>query len=212
MKKILLLLILPIFAYAQTNQDESTPKPEVDQGENIQKKHDNQNRAKMDWIRNNPEEYRKMGGDPDAVLKADQVKKEKTPKPQLEKIPFDVEHSFVLQNISIVPVEDHILEADEAKEILDIVEQDYQVGKTFLQFDQNKGIRLTDHETMNIVGREKRYENDVIEWFFDNKDCQSCSKTILLNLEKESNNQLIYLMKSEDEKDHFSYRLTFIAH
>jgi hypothetical protein len=213
MKKLLLLLFFPIFVHAQGNLEESpTPNyPKVEQGENVQKTHDDWIKAKKDWIQNHPEEYRAMGGDPEAVLAKDQQKEEAAQKPKFEAIPFDVERSFVLQNISIVPDTDYVPKNGEVQEQLNTIQEDYKIGATLLQFDANQGIRLTDHEAMNIVGQEQRHEDKQVEWFFDNKECPSCAKTIVLTLEQESSDRLVYLMRSEDEQHPFACRLTFVA-
>lgn len=213
MKKLIILLFLPLFVHAQSTVEESPSAnyPKLEKGENIQKNHDDWINSKKDWIRNHPEEYRAMGGNPEAVLKSSEQLDKEIPRFKYEEIPFDVKKSFVLKTVSIVPEADYIPKAGEVQEQLLSIEKDYKVGATLLQFDENHGVRLTDHLDMNIVGQEQRHEGDVIEWFFDNKDCPSCAKTIVLKLEQESADQITYLMKSEDEGLPFAYRFHFVA-
>lgn len=213
MKKLFILLIFPFFAQAQ-NIQKNTPAnyPKIEQGEDVIKSQNDWNNAKSDWIKNNPEEYRSMGGNPDLIISESIVLEVGSLKEPLKIIPFDVEKSFVLKQISVVPILDYVPQSGEVQTLLSSIEKDYIIGKMRLQFDANEGIRLIDNEKMNIVGQQKRFENNAIEWFFDNKDCPQCAKSIILTLEQESASQLVYMMKSEDESSNFTYRFTFFAH
>ena len=61
---------------------------------------------------------------------------------------------------------------------------------------------------IDVRATEKRNDNKV-EWFFENKECVTCSKILYLDIEQETDTLLTYVMQSEDENAPFAYRLAF---
>ena len=66
MKKLLLLLLFfPLLMQAQgTGENLPSNYPKVESTGDAQKDHDNWINAKKDWIANNPDAYKAMGGNP----------------------------------------------------------------------------------------------------------------------------------------------------
>mgnify|MGYP007080334548 CR=1 FL=1 len=88
------------------------------------------------------------------------------------------------------------------------IQKSFPLDKTELQLGANRQIQLFQADKMDLRGVEKR-NGAAIEWLFENKECESCAKTLFLDLERETASELIYLQKGEDQDAKFSYRFTF---
>lgn len=167
--------------------------------------------AKNNWIKTHPEEYRKAGGNPEAVLEMLYPKETaKIEKPKVVLPPFDAQRKYKLMVYEAVAAENQKVSPAQLKaETENITQKDFIGTGTELQVNiNNNQIRLYQPEKIDLRATEKRNGNKV-EWFFENKECASCSKTLYLTIEQESDQAVSYIMQSEDEGDIFAYRLSF---
>lgn len=206
MKKIFLFLIFPTLLYAQGTG--KTPNyPERKTTGDVQADEANWIKSKNEWIKNHPEEYRSLGGHPE-VLRNQQNEAEHVPV-KTEALPaFDAVKTYQLVELRAIPVAGYAVSDEDIAAETESIKKSFPLNKTEFQLGANQQIRLFQANTMDLRGVEKR-TGSVIEWYFENKECETCSKTLFLDLKLETTSQLIYLQKGEDQDAKFSYQFTF---
>lgn len=163
--------------------------------------------AKMKWIQQYPEEYKEMGGNPEEI-KGDITTVNST----METIPtnsltkFNAVKRYYLEFAEALPLKTEIAPFKTSQET-QLLKEDFPERTTLLEFGENNSIRLSG-QLIDFRAVEKKSGLEV-EWYNENTECLTCSKTLYLTIESELANQITYLLKSEDENADFIYRLTF---
>lgn len=180
-------------------KEQNTGNPSEDAEANIQ--------AKMKWIQQYPEEYKEMGGNPEEI-KGDITTVNST----METIPtnsltkFNAVKRYYLEFAEALPLKTEIAPFKTSQET-QLLKEDFPERTTLLEFGENNSIRLSG-QLIDFRAVEKKSGLEV-EWYNENTECLTCSKTLYLTIESELANQITYLLKSEDENADFIYRLTF---
>jgi hypothetical protein len=166
--------------------------------------------AKNKWIAEHPDEYKKMGGDPNAVLQTESnTTTTQAAKPQAKKLPeFKAQKTYQLISAEAVLVAGQKASPDEIKQETENLQEEFISNNTELQISDNN-IRLFTKGSRDLRAIEKRNQHNKVEWFFENRECETCSKTLYLSIENETESTLTYLMQSEDQNALFNYRLSF---
>jgi hypothetical protein len=191
---------LQVYAWAQMPKEIHTGNPAADDAAHV--------REKTQWIKEHPEEYRKLGGNPAVVLGNPSPPNEvspSTPKPL-----FSAINTYQLANIQAVAAGNSNVAAEELARETQSVLHEFPIGKTHLQFGEAEMFRLSVEEKVDLRGREIQ-NAEVVEWQFDIVDCPACAKTIYLTMIAKSGSGRKYLMKGEDENSRFDYVLEFEA-
>lgn len=162
---------------------------------------------KIKWIKENPEEYKKMGGDPTPFIE-DEIKIVDDSNQNSSKLePFIALSSYKVTSVNAIPLPGANVTEVETKNMTENVKHDIPIGM-ILEYGSENKVRLSFEDRIDFRCIETKKENN-IEWFSKNNDCESCSKTLYLTIQEESPNQLVYLLKDEDEGANFSYLITF---
>ncbi len=166
-------------------------------------------KEKNEWIKNNAEAYRSSGGNPDAVLNPSDPNTaflEKTAEPNLSA--FEAIETFQLIKAEAVPTPESKATPKELEAETQNIQKDFPAQSIKFQVGKGGAIRLFGNGKMDLRGIETR-EGKKVNWYFENKECETCSKTLSLILMEESAGKKIYVMQSEDGSTTFAYRLTF---
>jgi hypothetical protein len=165
--------------------------------------------AKNNWIKTHPEEYRQAGGNPEELNNNKATNETATPTKPVVVLPtFNTQKTYQLIKAEAVPVTGQKLTVVEIAEETEKLKEDFPENRTQLQIGANNQIRLFALGVIDVRATEKRNDNKV-EWFFENKECVTCSKILYLDIEQETDTLLTYVMQSEDENAPFAYRLAF---
>lgn len=176
----------------------STGNPEADQKANIE--------AKNKWIKENPEAYRAMGGNPDEVLHpAKEVGPEKAVAPVYPA--FSANEYWQLVSLEAVPVSGMEVSPEQLAAETKYAQQDFPLKTTQLQKGEKGKIRIIADKGKEFRATEA-LNGSQAEWLFVKEGCASCTKTLFLSVKKEAG-KLIYNMNSEDEGAKVFYRFTF---
>ncbi len=193
-------LLLPAMLCAQGNYT-SPPKtgdPVLDDA--------NHTKAKTEWIKNNPEAYRAMGGNPDEVLKANQpepVKEQRT-------LPaFAAQKTYALVDVRAIAAEGWQVSENELAKETQLMQQKYPYQVSKIQFGQDDALRWLPTGEVDLRGKEIKMQNNAINWFFE-KRCETCNdKIFYLQLLKNQGSDLVYKMQSDDAGSKFDYQFTY---
>lgn len=165
--------------------------------------------AKNNWIKTHPEEYRQAGGKPEELNNNKTTNETVTPSKPVFVLPtFNAQKAYQLIKTEAVLVAGQKKTAAEIAEETEKLKEDFPENRTQLQIGANNQIRIYALGVIDVRATEKRNDNKV-EWFFENKECATCSKTLYLDIEEETATLLTYVMQSEDENAPFAYRLAF---
>jgi hypothetical protein len=186
-------------AQAQMPQEVHTGNPAADEAAHVQ--------AKTAWIQANPEAYRKLGGDPEAVVP--KPSRPEAPAPTEAKTDFRAQQTFALRGLAAVALPETQLDQAEIDRESAEVQREFPLGKTLLQWDASRQLRISDGARLDLRGQESR-QGQQVQWHFPSPDCPSCAKTLHLLLESESPTARTYLLQSEDAHAQFAYRLHFV--
>lgn len=161
---------------------------------------------KTRWIQENPEEYRKMGGDPNIVIapkKVQPIEDESVALPDFQGI-----ESYQL--VSFVAVKKGAKGTSQAETLNGQAgtKSDWVDAKMKLQFGVAPAIRLYADGRFDYRAVMTK-NGTAVEWFFEDKECNSCSKTIFLQELSNTGGKIIYEMEDEDEASEMAFRLTF---
>jgi hypothetical protein len=161
--------------------------------------------SKATWIKEHPDEYKTL------TIESNTVTKKNTQEVIEDHIlvPFNTIRSYQLIKAEAIAATGTIPTNDELKAETENIKIDFPEKLTWLNIGVQNQIQWVVEKKMDMRGVEKRNSNS-IEWFFENKECPSCSKTWYLSIESESDATLIYQLLSEDEHALFSYRLEFV--
>ena len=165
--------------------------------------------AKTKWIKDHPEEYRKAGGDPDAVLgnPIGVVVDNSTSKTAAPKGDFQAKERLVVIKAEAIPVKGKAVDTDLLNAENQGLAKEYPAGKVEIQRDSNGKLRIYSAEKFNLHGTETRQGNQ-LTWNMNADGCVECAKAVQLLVEEEGPTKVVYLMKNEDEDALVSYRLT----
>jgi hypothetical protein len=200
MKQLLFFwLLLPAMLCAQGNYT-SPPKtgdPVLDDA--------NHTKAKTEWIKNNPESYRAMGGNPNEVLKANQpepVKEQRT-------LPaFAAQKTYALVDVRAIAAEGWQVSENELAKETQLMQQKYQNGRLLLA--ENNQIAWQPNPEADLRGQEIAKTGNAVEWRLERPNCETCKAKILyLNLITNQNNTRIYNLQSDDAGSKFAYQFTY---
>lgn len=165
--------------------------------------------AKNKWIQENPEAYRKAGGDPAAVNGASNsvFVDNSTAKTAAPASNFQAVERYAVLKTEAVPLKGKTVSAEQLKVENQGLAQEYPAGKVEIQRDAKGKLRIFSADKLNLVAVETRAGNQ-LTWSFGEAGCVECVKAVRLNIEEESPAKVVYLMQSEDEGAAVSYRLT----
>lgn len=163
--------------------------------------------AKTRWIQENPEEYRKMGGDVESVLKSpnEPIAKATAFK---EGPAFKSQYSYTLKKAEAVPAAGSKASASDLAQETIGLQKEFPANATQLQVNAQGGIRILIAGKTDLRGVETKVGKNV-EWSFKNESCEACSKVLKLTIEETSAEGITYLMQSEDEGAAMAYKFTF---
>jgi hypothetical protein len=165
--------------------------------------------AKNNWIKTHPEEYRQAGGNPEELNNDKATNETTTPNKPVFVLPtFNAQKTYQLIKAEAVPVAGQKKTTAEIAEETEKLKEDFPENKTQLQIGANNQVRIYASGVIDVRATEKRNDNKV-EWFFENKECATCSKILYLDIEQETDTLLTYVMQSEDENALYAYRLAF---
>lgn len=210
MKKLLLFLLFPAFLSAQ--EQALTPNyPKLSSTGNAQLDEEQRIKAKNEWIKNHPEEYRSVGGNPEQVLKelAAKEAQQKVTTDSKGQVIFQMTKAYQLVGLEVVPVGDAKPSESDKTAALEDLKKDYHINKTQLQIGSGNMVRLYEPDHLDLKAIEHQHGNNLLEWVFERKDCPACTKTLLLNIEKQTASEYVLLMKGEDSSDVFAYRFIY---
>jgi hypothetical protein len=214
---ILILLFWTTTGCLQAQQNDpiapisnNTPYPTAPSTGNVAADEKTHIETKNKWIAEHPDEYKKMGGDPNAVLQTESnTTITQVAKPQTKKLPeFKAQKTYQLIGAEAVLVAGQKASPDEIKQETENLQGEFILNNSELQIS-NSNIRLFAEGGKDLRAVEKRNPNNKVEWLFKSEECETCTKTLYLNLENETESTLTYLMQSEDENALFNYRLSF---
>ena len=168
--------------------------------------------AKTRWIADNPEAYRALGGNPEEVLS----KSIATPAAQVEPVQppkdwtpvFRVSEHWVLTKAEAMALPGKSLEASVLAQTTAALQLEFPLNATHLY----RGQGQVDFQVLNkyrFLAKETR-KNPNLEWYREDKACPTCSKTLYLRIERETQNEVVYDLADEDESAVCTYRLYFI--
>jgi hypothetical protein len=202
---VLLMLsgLMPVFG-------QSMPKPATDPGGAIldEKAHV---AAKTKWIKENPEAYRKAGGDPSVVLDANKASETVVRNDNAVILPpFAVTQSFKVTAAEVVAVPGRKPSAELLARESDGLKSDMLDQGLELQIGRSDQIRLFIANRLDLRATQARSGN-LLTWVIRDAQCATCSKELRLMVEQESATKLVYLLESEDADAAFAYRLTFTS-
>ena len=89
-----------------------------------------------------------------------------------------------------------------------LLKKDFPENLTELQLGEDRQLRLYVAGRKDLRAIETK-NKDKAEWLFENRQCPSCTKTLYLSIEDESESTITYLMQSEDDNSPFAYRFIF---
>lgn len=167
-------------------------------------------KAKNEWIKNYPQEYQKMGGNPNDASGIPNNEQAIAP-PKVASIvlpPFEAQKKYKLIRYEVLAANGSQPTDAQIEEETQKLENDFIGYGTELQIADNHQIRLYEPNKLDLRAIETINDKD-ITWFFDNKECETCAKTIYLTIEKQSDTIISYIMQSEDEGALFAYRISF---
>ena len=165
---------------------------------------------KNKWVAANPEEYRKMGGNPEEVLNTLQPKYVNGLEKIITALPISTPiKEYILIGYEAVSADNQKPTTEQIAAQTASLKKIFFVDKTKLQIGYNNQIRLYDASQNDLRAIEKRLADNRVEWFFENKECQQCSKILHLRIEKEDDTTITYIFEDEDEVSLFAYRLSF---
>lgn len=167
--------------------------------------------AKNQWIKDDPAAYRALGGDPESVLKVVPEKNydsEISPSTEKKLPAFKATSSFRFVSIEVVPLPKENVSREELKLMESQVNSDFLDENTFLEYGENNSVRIFSANGKDHRATETRKGNN-LEWFFENKACESCSKTLNLQLAEESPKHRVVIMMDEDEGSKVAYKISF---
>jgi hypothetical protein len=198
---LLLMAILPTFGQVSAPYDKRNDGSVKDEQAHID--------AKTKWIKDHPEEYRKAGGNPEAVLgnPIGVVVDNSTSKTSAPKGDFQAKERLVVLKAEAVPVKGKSVGADLLKAENQALAKEYPAGKVEIQRDTNGKLRIYSADKFNLHGTETR-QGKALTWNMNADGCVECAKAVQLYIEEEGPTQVIYLMQNEDEDALVSYRLT----
>lgn len=163
--------------------------------------------AKEKWISEHKEEYAALTNtsqDANVPINSDLNTQSNTP------TEFVAIKSFQLVKVEAVAAEGMNPTKDELIDETENIKIDLPENSTILEIGEGQQLRLFVEGRLDLRAVEIRIGNN-LEWFFENRKCETCSKSLYLAIENETNDSHIYIMKSEDESAIFSYRLVFNA-
>ncbi len=197
---VLLMLSGLIPAFGQ-----SMPKPATDAGGAIldEKAHID---AKTKWIKENPEAYRKAGGDPEAVLRTAEPKAVASPAPTHKS--FDALKTYQLVEVVAVASSGSKASPAELKGETASLQKEFLTTPTILQYGLGDRIKLSIGAKSDLRGVQTR-KADQLTWEFSDPDCEVCAKRLMLRVVSENAQSMTLDMSSEDENAPFVYRFAF---
>ena len=122
--------------------------------------------------------------------------------------PFYAEKTYYLLKIEAVIVGNQATVYRKVMEETENVKKDFPENLTELQLGEDRQLRLYVAGRKDLRAIETK-NKDKAEWLFENRQCPSCTKTLYLSIEDESESTITYLMQSEDDNSPFAYRFIF---
>lgn len=161
-------------------------------------------KAKKEWIKNNPEAYEAMGGVVPKKADAEVTNTKSFGVP----IPADAE-VWVLRDLKIIDTKNE-MSAAELEKVKTAVSKELRVDKLLLAFgDKNDGYMGLS--SLNAgSGTYQWLPNDQLEIKLMEKDCATCSKTLLMDIKEKSANEMILMLPDEDGWSNNQYILSFV--
>lgn len=197
------------YSVTQPEQDLPYPKivvtgnPEADEAAHI--------KSKSEWIKQHPEQYRQMGGNPEVIL-SPQTNKNQQEDAKISAVnmpPFEAIKKYKLILYEAVAAPDLTVNKQQIEAENENLRKKGFIGyDTELHIRGNHEIRLYETNKMDLRAIETR-ANGKVTWFFENKECETCSKNLYLTIEEETNETITYIMQSEDDNSLFAYRMSF---
>lgn len=162
--------------------------------------------AKQSWIAKNPEVYRKLGGNPEVIQQQTTPVEDKSTKKEVVDN-FQAVETYLLLDTEPIPMRDGIAAAT-------LVEERERMQKKYnsvmmLAKDEQQHIRFVPLQKMKPMRGEEHIQGNSVEWRFQEAECETCRKTLYLDLVSKTDEQIIYIMHDEDEDPAFHYRFTF---
>jgi hypothetical protein len=164
--------------------------------------------AKTAWIKANPEEYRKAGGNPEAVLNP--VKTDvASPRTFVEGPAFSAQKTFTLASSQVLLQAGAKASATEITTEESAFKNNLPIGKARLEKGVAGALRLFVPGDFDLRATEVILADGAVEWKIQSRTCETCNKVMRLRLIENANGILTYEMNSEDEISPFKYRFTF---
>jgi hypothetical protein len=160
---------------------------------------------KLEWVKKNPEEYLKKGGDPDAYIKENTKVLEKPVEVIHYKSPVNIKDKslFRISDITAVDINQKHTEQEmtayntEAKE-------EYNRFNIVIDFEKNIWYYIPRNTEKQPYSKTFSIENNVLQ-FSNCKECDDNTFTIV----EQTTNSFVVQLKPQDEGQYFVYQFTF---
>jgi hypothetical protein len=197
MVALAIIMVSALVAFGQSGMPAHYPQKPVSTG-NSQLDDENWVKAKNEWIANYPDEYRSMGGNPDAVI----VKETPVEKPVALGVDFSAPNLFKFVSATAVDINSKHTPV----EMKGFNEE--AAGMPF------KNAIVIDWENSmwyrknNVSNTESGKHFTIIDGRIVLDDCKACYDHIF-TIVKQTPDELIVYLKPQDEGQYFVFELTF---
>lgn len=160
---------------------------------------------RLEWIKKNPEEYRKQGGDPEAYIKENTKVLEKPAEVVRYKSPVDLKDKslFILAEIIAVDINHKHTETEMIAYNLE-AKGELEKLNYVIDFDKNTWYYIPRNTEKQPFSKSFIVENNVIQ-FTNRIDYEDNTFTVV----EKNTTTLILELKPQDESQYFVYQFTF---
>lgn len=160
---------------------------------------------RLEWIKKNPEEYRKQGGDPDAYIKENTKVLEKPAEVVRYKSPVDLKDKslFILAEIIAVDINHKHTETEMIAYNLE-AKGELEKLNYVIDFDKNTWYYIPRNTQKQPYAKVFNIENKILQF----TNCKECEDNMFTIIEQTQNTFTVQL-KPQDEGQFFVYQITF---
>ncbi len=160
---------------------------------------------RLEWIKKNPEEYRKQGGDPEAYIKENTKVLEKPAEVVRYKSPVDLKDKslFILAEIIAVDINHKHTETEMIAYNLE-AKGELEKLNYVIDFDKNTWYYIPRNTQKQPYAKVFNIENKILQF----TNCKECEDNMFTIIEQTQNTFTVQL-KPQDEGQFFVYQITF---